>query len=144
MQTFSDNPVYTISTAAQLLGITVHTIRMYEREGLIVPFKKESGQRLYSEQDVERLRCIRDSITNHQMTISGIKRILSLIPCWSILKCSKKDQKNCEAYSGYNQPCWTFKHKNNYCELKDCRECEVYNSYGKCESVKDKLKELLT
>ena len=44
-----NSPKYTISSAATLLGISVHTLRMYEREGLIIPFKKESGQRLYSD-----------------------------------------------------------------------------------------------
>ena len=143
MTTNEEKPVYTISTTANLLGITVHTIRMYEREGLIIPFKKESNQRLYSERDLERLRCIRHAITEEKMTIAGIKKILSLIPCWSIVKCTKKDRKNCQAYNGYNQPCWTLNHKNNYCELKDCRECEVYQSFGDCASIKDKLKELL-
>ena len=33
-------PVFPISTAAKLLKISVHTLRMYEREGLIIPFKK--------------------------------------------------------------------------------------------------------
>ncbi|MDE3059313.1 MAG: MerR family transcriptional regulator, partial [Bacteroidota bacterium] len=45
--------------AAQLVGISVHTLRMYEIEGLIIPFKKDSGQRLYSDLDVERLKCLR-------------------------------------------------------------------------------------
>ena len=43
-----DEPKYTISNAAKLAGISIHTLRMYEREGLIIPFKKTSNQRLYS------------------------------------------------------------------------------------------------
>jgi predicted site-specific integrase-resolvase len=39
-------PVFSISTAAKLLDVSVHTLRMYEREGLIIPFKKDSSQRL--------------------------------------------------------------------------------------------------
>lgn len=144
MPGISNKPLYTISTAAELLGITVHTLRMYEREGLILPFKKESNQRLYSDQDIDRLRCIRQSISQDKMTMSGIKKVLSLIPCWAIIECSKKDRKNCDAYNGYDQPCWTFVHKNNICELKECRECDVYKSFGKCDSIKEKLKTLLS
>src|SRR5512139_4055648 len=52
-------PLYTIGTAARILGISVHTIRMYERNGLIVPHKTDSRQKRYAESDIERLHCIR-------------------------------------------------------------------------------------
>lgn len=138
-----NNPKYTISSAATLLGISVHTIRMYEREGLIIPFKKESGQRLYSDRDVERIQCIRRTIQKDKINIEGMRRILALIPCWAIVNCSDEDRASCTAFSGHTQPCWMINHKNNYCAGKDCRECEVYQSFGNCESIKNKLKELL-
>lgn len=142
-QNVSDNPVYTISTAASLLHISVHTLRMYEREGLIIPFKKDSNQRLYSDKDLERMRCIRATITEEKIGIEGIRRLLSVIPCWAIVKCSAKDRKNCTAYNGYSKPCWMLKHKNNVCAMKDCRACEVYASFSNCRSIKDKLKEII-
>ncbi len=138
-----DIPVYTISTAANLLKISVHTMRMYEREGFIIPFKKESGQRLYSENDLERLRCIRRTINEDKISIEGIKRILSLIPCWGIARCPEADRETCSAYNGHAKPCWLLKHKDNYCADKNCRECEVYIKYGDCGTIKDKLKELI-
>lgn len=139
----SDTPVYTISSAANLLNISVHTLRMYEREGLIIPYKKESNQRLYSDKDLERMRCIRATISEEKIGIEGIRRILSLIPCWAIVKCPVKDRQNCTAYNGYSEPCWMLKHKDNVCANKDCRMCEVYAAFGSCRSVKDKLKELI-
>ncbi|MBU1099545.1 MAG: MerR family transcriptional regulator [Bacteroidetes bacterium] len=134
-------PKYTISAAANLVGLSVHAIRKYEREGLIIPFKKDSNQRLYTDSDIERLKCIRQTIT--EMSTEGIKRILSLIPCWSILHCGNSDRENCDAYTGYSKPCWVLKNKGEYCKEKDCRECQVYYSFGNCHSIKDKLKELL-
>lgn len=134
-------PKYTISTAATLVGITVHAIRKYEREGLIIPFKKDSHQRLYTDNDIERLKCIRQTIG--EMSIEGIKRTLSLIPCWAIVNCGENDRNQCDAYSGYSKPCWVLKNKGDYCKNKDCRQCEVYSSFGNCHSIKDKLKELL-
>ncbi len=139
----SNNPKYTISNAAKLLDISVHTMRMYEREGLIIPFKKESGQRLYSDQDIERIVCIRHSIKDEKLNIQGIRKILSLIPCWAVIKCSDKDRINCEAYSSSSKPCWMYNHKENICKDINCRECEVYHSFGTCESIKNKLKNLL-
>ncbi|MEN8194156.1 MAG: MerR family transcriptional regulator [Bacteroidota bacterium] len=138
-----NNPKYTISSAANLLNISVHTLRMYEREGLIIPFKKESGQRLYSDKDIERITCIRRTINQDKINIEGIRRVLALIPCWSIVNCSLDDRKNCIAFNSHDKPCWMINHKNNYCEGKDCRECEVYQSFGTCESIKNKMKELL-
>ena len=143
MPTDLNNPKYTISNAAKLLHISVHTMRMYEREGLILPFKKESGQRLYSDKDIERVNCIRHSIKEEKLNLQGIRRMLSLIPCWAIVECSVSDRDNCDAYNSSSKPCWMINHKNNYCAGKDCRECEVYHSFGSCESIKNKLKELL-
>ena len=139
-----DNPKYTISIAANLLGISVHSMRMYEREGLIIPFRKVSGQRLYSDNDIERVKCIRHSIKEEKLNIQGIRKILSLIPCWSIVKCSEIAQVNCEAYNSYSKPCWTYKEKKNSCIDKDCRKCEVYFNFGTCESIKNKFKKILT
>lgn len=138
-----NNPKYTISNAAKLLNISVHTMRMYEREGLILPFKKDSGQRLYSDKDIERVKCIRHSIKNEKLNMQGIRKVLSLIPCWAILKCSEIDRANCKAYESFSKPCWMYNHKDNICKGGDCRECKVYQSFGTCESIKNKLKELL-
>ncbi len=69
-----DEPKYTISNAAKLAGISIHTVRMYKREGLIIPFKKTSNQRLYSDRDLERIHCIRHSINEDKINIEGIRR----------------------------------------------------------------------
>ena len=139
----STEPNYTISTAARLLGISVHTLRMYEKEGLILPFKSNGNQRRYSDMDIERIRCIRRAINEDKIGIEGIRRIFAFIPCWAIVNCSERDRQNCEAYSAYIKPCWTYKHKNNLCEHLDCFDCEVYKSFGDCGSIKEKLKELI-
>ena len=139
----STKPVYTISTAARLLGISIPTLRMYENEGLIIPFKKISQHRLYSDMDIERIKCLRTAINGGRMGLESIRRMLALIPCWAIINCSENDRKNCHAFTSYEKPCWTHKHKNNTCSTRDCRECEVYNSFSDCSSLKEKLKELI-
>ena len=143
MNTNPNLPVLTISATAKIVGISIHTIRMYEREGLILPHKEEGKQRRYSQNDIERMRCIRQIINDEKMGIEGIRRMLALIPCWSITGCKESDQQNCEYYASYTKPCWMINHKNNFCSGKDCRECEVYYSFGNCKSIKEKLKELL-
>jgi len=137
-----NTPIYPIRTAAQLLGISISTLRMYEKEGLIIPHKTEGNQRIYSEADLERLRCIRHAINETKISINGIKSIYSLIPCWEIVKCSKEDRKNCVAFESHEQPCWTLKRTDTVCAKRDCRECEVYTEYSQCGAVKDLIKKI--
>ena len=135
-----DNPVYSISAAAKLLNISVHTLRMYEREGLIVPFKKESNQRLYSQGDLDRINCIRNEIKQSKISINGIKTIYAMIPCWDIVKCTKKEREKCGSFNGSNSPCWTYNHNKNICGTKNCRDCIVYSKYSECNNVKELIK----
>ena len=135
-----NTPVYSISIAANLLGISIPTLRMYEKEGLIIPHKSIGNQRVYSDADLERLRCIRRGIKESKISINGIKTIYALIPCWELVKCSSKDRENCNAFKSHEQPCWTFDHPNTVCENRDCRECEVYLNYSQCGSIKDLFK----
>jgi len=134
-----ETPLFPISVAARILNISVHTLRMYEKEGLIVPFKKESSHRLYSKADIERIFCIRKSINQNKISINGIKTIYSLIPCWEIMNCSNSDRQNCDAFKSHSNPCWSFHHTNNKCASNECRDCSVYKNYGECRSLKDKL-----
>lgn len=135
-------PLFTISTAAELLGISVPTLRMYEREGLIVPFKKDTNQRRYSRADIERVECVRRAINEDKISIEGIKRMLALIPCWKIIKCSKKEKDKCDAYTKMDKPCWAYKMENNVCASLDCTGCQVYNTFVNCLSIKEYIKKL--
>ncbi|RPI73467.1 MAG: MerR family transcriptional regulator [Ignavibacteriales bacterium] len=138
-----EEPVYPISAAAKLLNISVHTLRMYEREGLIVPFKKETKHRLYSKADLERLTCIRRAINEYKISIAGIKTIYSLIPCWKLIGCTKDERKSCEAFGSHTRPCWSYNHKNNICENRECRECTVYIDFNECKEIKESITNLI-
>lgn len=136
-----NTPLYTISTAAELLGLTVHTLRKYEKEGLILPFKKTSRHRLYSQNDLDRLKCIQNAIRDKKFSIPAIKTMYALIPCWSIVGCSEEDRKDCGAFNTHEQPCWMFKHKKNLCARLKCRDCDVYNQFSTCENIKNGIKQ---
>lgn len=140
----NDTPLYSISVAARLLNISVHTLRMYEKEGLIIPFRKETSHRLYSESDIERLNCIRRAINESKISIAGIKMLYSMIPCWDIINCSEDDRVNCEAFNSdsHGAPCWSFVHKENICATNDCRLCSVYNDYAVCQKIKSSIIEI--
>jgi MerR family transcriptional regulator/heat shock protein HspR len=136
-----NEPIFPIRTAAKLLNISVHTLRMYEKEGLIIPYKKNSHQRLYSKSDLERIECIRHAIYEDKISIAGIKTIYSLIPCSQVLGC-KENRETCTVFKEYHKPCWMLKHINNFCTHKDCRECVVYSSFKDCSSIKEIIQEI--
>ncbi len=69
--------VFAISVAADLCGLHPQTLRVYEREGLVRPRRTSGGTRLYSGQDIERLREIA-ALTSFGINIAGIKRVLEL------------------------------------------------------------------
>ena len=69
--------VYIISVAAELAGIHPQTLRIYERRGLLNPYRTPGGTRRYSEKDLERLRAIQ-ALTQAGINLEGVKRILQL------------------------------------------------------------------
>ena len=72
-----DHGVYAISVAAQLCGLHPQTLRVYEREGLVDPDRTAGGTRIYSGQDVQRLREIA-ALTDTGINVAGIRRVLEL------------------------------------------------------------------
>jgi MerR family transcriptional regulator/heat shock protein HspR len=71
------NAVYIISVAAELAGVHPQTLRIYERKGLIEPFRTPGGTRRYSDEDLERLGLIQE-LTADGVNLEGVRRILSL------------------------------------------------------------------
>ncbi len=134
-------PLFTIGSIAGILGISVQTLRLYEREQLIIPFKKASKHRLYSHADIERLKFIRFAINDLKVGIGGLKIILSLIPCWEITSCSNEEKLSCSSFQSL-QPCWSQLTKNKTCEIKECRDCLVYKNFNSCNDIKNSINEI--
>lgn len=130
-------PVLTIGTVAKKLNVSVQTIRLYEQEGLILPYKTETGRRMYSIHDFERLQCIRKMITENGLNLQGIKRLMSLVPCWDYKGGLDQDCINCPAYYEANKPCWDTENVGQKCQNQDCRDCSVYMGDFNCDRIKE-------
>lgn len=72
-----DSAVYIISVAAELAGMHPQTLRIYERKGLIEPYRTPGGTRRYSDEDLERLSLIQD-LTSAGVNLEGVRRIMNL------------------------------------------------------------------
>ncbi|HUX96886.1 MAG TPA: MerR family transcriptional regulator [Bacteroidales bacterium] len=139
----STTPVYTLSTASDLSGIPVHSIRQYVDRGLIIPFRKESGRHLFSQVDILRLKYINKLLDEGGLNIAGIRALFALIPCWAVRSCSPDDRESCHAYSNDEFPCWDASEKGIACKNIDCRECDVYRIVENYPGVKSFLKTLI-
>jgi MerR family transcriptional regulator/heat shock protein HspR len=72
-----DRGVYGISVAAELSGVAVQSLRLYERYGLLTPTRSDGGTRRYSADDLARLQRI-SALVDAGVNLAGIARILSL------------------------------------------------------------------
>jgi len=70
--------VYMISVAAELAGVHPQTLRIYESKGLITPKRSPGKTRLYSQDDVERLRRIQELTSELGMNLAGVEKVFEL------------------------------------------------------------------
>jgi MerR family transcriptional regulator/heat shock protein HspR len=73
-----DSELYFISMAAQRLGMHPQTLRKYERLGLIQPTRRIGTMRLYSPEELERLRMIKHLVDEVGINLAGVQRLLSI------------------------------------------------------------------
>ena len=70
--------VYMISVAAELAGMHPQTLRIYEARGLITPKRSPKNTRLYSQEDVRRLKRIQELTGELGMNLAGVERVFEL------------------------------------------------------------------
>jgi MerR family transcriptional regulator/heat shock protein HspR len=74
----TDRGVFMISVAAKLANMHPQTLRMYESRGLIEPQRSPKGTRLYSHEDVDKLRRIQEMTADLGLNLAGVERVLDL------------------------------------------------------------------
>jgi MerR family transcriptional regulator, heat shock protein HspR len=74
----TDRGVFMISVAAKLANMHPQTLRVYEARGLIEPQRSPKGTRLYSHEDVEKLRRIQEMTAELGLNLAGVERVLDL------------------------------------------------------------------
>jgi MerR family transcriptional regulator/heat shock protein HspR len=79
MEHRQDEPVYVISIAAKLCDMHPQTLRLYERLGLVKPRRMDNRNRLYSDEDINRLRQIQRLTRDLGVNLAGVEVILNLL-----------------------------------------------------------------
>ena len=70
--------LYFISMAARMLGMHPQTLRKYERLGLLKPTRTIGSMRLYSREELERLKVIKRLVDDGGINLAGVQRLLSI------------------------------------------------------------------
>ena len=71
-------PRYVISIAAGMVGVPTHTLRYYERIGIIEPSRSRGNIRLYSERDIAQLRRVKTLMDDLGVNLAGVEVILRM------------------------------------------------------------------
>ena len=69
---------FLISVAAEMLGMHPQTLRKYERLGLIQPSRTIGSMRLYSSEELEKIRLIKSLVDDGGINLAGVQRLLSI------------------------------------------------------------------
>jgi DNA-binding transcriptional MerR regulator len=126
MNNMNRDPIISIGTLADKVGLSVSAIRKYEQEGLLISYRTDSGHRLFCYEDINRIQAIQRMIKELGFNIEGIRRMQALLPCWDLLPCDRKDRDFCSAYRDNSQACWMVKNAPCTFQGNVCRECIVY------------------
>src|SRR5215510_4216615 len=73
-----EQDIFFISMAARLLGMHPQTLRKYERLGLVQPTRTIGSMRVYSREELERLRLIKRMVDDAGINLAGVQRLLSI------------------------------------------------------------------
>jgi MerR family transcriptional regulator, heat shock protein HspR len=69
---------YMISAVSKRFGVHPQTLRLYERDGLLLPSRTEGNTRLYTDEDLERLEIIMNLTRDLGVNLAGVEIVLNM------------------------------------------------------------------
>jgi MerR family transcriptional regulator/heat shock protein HspR len=155
------NGTIKIGAVARQFKVSVDLLRLYEREGLLIPLKSPRGTRYFTEHDFLWIGSILRLVREARLNFAGIRRLLALLPCWEIRQCGFDRRAGCKVIQDSSQPCWANRacmQSAEPCPSKpeplvtvrsgskalpknedssaDCYFCPVYRTAPHCENLK--------
>src|SRR3954469_16028923 len=123
-----------IGSVAKHFDISVDLLRLYEREGLLLPMKSSKGTRYYTARDFEWISTLLRLVRESGLNFAGIRHLLALLPCWNQNQCDDQKLHSCPSRMTSNNPCWAAE---TCChEDRDCYNCAVYRLAPNCANLK--------
>ncbi len=124
-----------IGAVAKHFDVSVDLLRLYEREGLLLPIKSNKGTRYFTTQDYEWISTLLHLVRESGLNFAGIRYLLALLPCWTVNRCSDAGIAACTAKQSADTPCWAANERP--CQQdRDCYGCTVYRLAPNCANLK--------
>jgi len=79
MKSPDSKPLFTLSVAAEIMGVHPRTLMIYEAEGLVVPARTKTNRRRFSQKDIKKLQFIRYLTNKKGVNLAGVAYILKLL-----------------------------------------------------------------
>jgi MerR family transcriptional regulator/heat shock protein HspR len=79
MNSVNNEPRYVISIAARMVGVQTHTLRYYEKIGIIEPSRSTGNIRLYSDKDIARLHHVKTLMDDMGVNLAGVEVVLRVM-----------------------------------------------------------------
>jgi len=131
------NGLVKIGTVARKFEISVDLLRLYEREGLLIPVKSEKGTRYFTTVDFDWINTLLRLVRDAGLNFAGIRHLLALLPCWELQECGTNGTRTCPAKAHATEPCWI---KHSCCQPERvCYTCDVYRSAPSCTNLRPLL-----
>ncbi len=129
-----DGNLIKIGAVARHFNISVDLLRLYEREGLLLPIKSSKGTRYFTARDYDWIGTLLRLVREARLNFAGIRHLLALLPCWELHQCDDSKKVTCPTRGTAAAPCWM---KENCCrEDRNCYECGVYRSAPSCANLR--------
>jgi len=119
MAAMTEHATYSIGEAADVLGISIPTLRLYEYHGLIIPLRRASGHRRYAQGELDRVRRIREVIHSRQFTLETLRGHLATTTHNAHPTCIPDD-------GATDVPCWMHPSHDARERSTRCRDCDIY------------------
>lgn len=114
-----------IGAVAQRFGVSPDLLRLYEREGLLIPLKSARGTRYFSAQDYDWIATLLRLMRGARMNFMAIRHLLAMTPCWQVRQCGYRNRERCPYNADRTRPCWMSR---ACCKGSDCYSCPVYRA----------------
>lgn len=126
-----------IGAVAEKFNISVDLLRLYEREGLLIPIKSAKGTRYFTPIDYGWIETLLRLVREARLNFAGIRHLLALLPCWEFNHCDNEKHQSCPQRGAAATPCWM--QKSCCLPERDCYNCTVYRSAPACSNLKSML-----
>jgi len=94
MNSVNNEPRYVISVAARMVGVHTHTLRYYEKIGIIEPSRSQGRLRLYSDEDIVTLRQVKTLVDDMGVNLAGVEVVLRMMQHMSELQRQLEEMKS--------------------------------------------------